>query len=544
MKFKFFDSSIEEEDDRQNEIVDDASVRGTRLLSDIYERCNVAVCEPANYAEAKKDQRWIVAMEEELSMIEKNKTWILVDRPQDRKVIGVNADGSINKHKARLVVKGYAQIFGVDYSDTFAPVARMDTIRLLFAIAAQKGWKLYQLDVKSAFLNGVLQEEIYVEQPEGCEKQGERNKVYLLKKALYGLKQASRAWYSKIDEHLLSLGFLKSLSESTLYVKHNGTNILIVSLYVDDLLVTGNNADHIQNFKWEMMKMFEMTDLGLMSYFLGIEIKQGQGEVFICQKKYAKEILKKFKMDECKAVSTPMNQKEKLCKEDGADKVDEGYFRSLIGCLMYLTTTRPDILNVVSILSRFMHCASELHLKAAKRVIRYVKGTSDFGVKFTRGKEFKLIVFSDSDWGGSIDDMRSTLGYCFTLSSGVFSWSSKKQEIVAQSTAEAEFIAATATANQALWLRKILLDLDLEQKKSTEILVNNKAAIVISHNPVFYKKTKHFNIKLFFLREVQKSGEVILVYCKTEDQVADILTKLLPTCKFEFLRSKLGVCNS
>ncbi|KAL4036909.1 hypothetical protein IC575_000487 [Cucumis melo] len=305
MKFKFFDSSIEEEDDRQNEIVDDASVRGTRLLSDIYERCNVAVCEPANYAEAKKDQRWIAAMEEELSMIEKNKTWILVDRPQDRKVIGVkwvfrtklNADGSINKHKARLVVKGYAQIFGVDYSDTFAP-------------------------------------------PEGCEKQGERNKVYLLKKALYGLKQAPRAWYSKIDEHLLSLGFLKSLSESTLYVKHNGTNILIVSLYVDDLLVTGNNADHIQNFKWEMMKMFEMTDLGLMSYFLGIEIKQGQGEVFICQKKYAKEILKKFKMDECKAVSTPMNQKEKLCKEDGADKVDEGYFRSLIGCLMYLTTTR------------------------------------------------------------------------------------------------------------------------------------------------------------------------------------------------------------
>ncbi|KAL4038580.1 hypothetical protein IC575_002202 [Cucumis melo] len=334
MKFKFFDSSIEEEDDRQNEIVDDASVRGTRLLSDIYERCNVAVCEPANYAEAKKDQRWIAAMEEELSMIEKNKTWILVDIPQDRKVIGVkwvfrtklNADGSINKHKARLVVKGYAQIFGVDYSDTFAPVARMDTIRLLFAIAAQKGWKLYQLDVKSAFLNGVLQEEIYVEQPEGCEKQG-------------------------------------------------------------------NNADHIQNFKWEMMKMFEMTDLGLMSYFLGIEIKQGQGEVFICQKKYAKEILKKFKMDECKAVSTPMNQKEKLCKEDGADKVDEGYFRSLIGCLMYLRT-RDDILNLVSILSRFMHCASELHLKAAKRVIRYVKGTSDFGVKFTRGKEFKPIGFS------------------------------------------------------------------------------------------------------------------------------------------------------
>ncbi|KAL0537524.1 hypothetical protein IC582_026502 [Cucumis melo] len=227
-----------------------------------------------------------------------------------------------------------------------------------------------------------------------------------------------------------------------------------------------------------MMKMFEMTDLGFMSYFLGIEIKQGQGEVFICQKKYAKEILKKFKMDECKAVSTLMNQKEKLCKEDGVDKVDEGYFRSLIGCLMYLTATRPDILNFVSILSCFMHCASELHRKAAKRVIRYVKGTSDFGVKFTRGKEFKLIGFSDSDWGGSIDDMRSTLGYCFTLGYDVFSWSLKKQEIVAQSTAKAEFIATTATANQALWLRKILLILIWSRRKAQRFLLISKLLLL------------------------------------------------------------------
>ena len=191
-----------------------------------------------------------------------------------------------------------------------------------------------------------------------------------------------------------------------------------------------------------------------------------------------------------------------MCKEDGADKVDEGYFRSLIGCLMYLTATRPDILNAVSILSRFMHNASELHLRAAKRIIRYVKGTSDFGVKFTWSKEFKLVGFSDSDWGGSIDDMRSTSGYYFTLGSSVFSWSSKKQETVAQSTVEAEFIAATAAVNQALWLRKILMDLNLEQKESTKIFVDNQAAIAISHNPVFHGKTKHFNIKLFFLREV------------------------------------------
>ena len=341
----------------------------------------------------------------------------------------------------------------MDYSDTFAPVARLDTIRLLLAIAAQKSWKVYQLDVKSAFLNGFLQEEIYVEQPKGFVRKGEEDKVYLLKKPLYGLKQAPRSWYSRIDDHLLSLGFVKSLSESTLYIKHYEGDILVIFLYVDDLLVTGNNAALIDEFKLEMMKVLEMTDLGLMTYFLGMEIKQSQDEVFVCQKKYAKEILKKFHMEDCKSMSTPMNQKEKLSKEDGTEKVDEAHFRSLIGSLMYLSATRPDILIAVSILSRFMHCASEIHLKAAKRVVRYINGTINFGIKFKKSKEFKLFGFSDSNWAGSIDDMKSTSGYCFSFGSGVFSWSSKKQETVAQSTAEAEFVAATSAVNQALWLR-------------------------------------------------------------------------------------------
>ena len=247
---------------------------------------------------------------------------------------------------------------------------------------------MFQLDVKSAFLNGFLEEEIYVEQPEGFVDKGNKNKVYLLKKALYGLKQAPRVWYSRIDDHLISPGFEKSLSELTLYVKHDGTNILIISLYVDDLLVTGNNLDQVNQFKLNMKKVFEMTDLGLMTYFLGMEIKQSQDEVFICQKKYAKEILKKFQMEDCKSTSTPMNQKEKLVKEDGSPKVDEVEFRSLIGCLMYLTATRPDILNAVSILSRFMHCPNETHMRAAKRVITYIKGTWNFGVKLLKHKEY------------------------------------------------------------------------------------------------------------------------------------------------------------
>lgn len=236
---------------------------------------------------------------------------------------------------------------------------------------------------------------------------------------------------------------------------------LIISLYVDDLLMTGTNEFFIDDFNTEIMKVFEMTDLGLMACFFGMDIKQSQDEVFICQKKYAKEVLKKFHMEGCKSMNTPMNQKEKFCKEDGTQKVDEAYFRSL----MYLTATRLHILIDVSILSRLMHCASEMHLKAAKRVIRYTKGTINFGIRFKKIKEFGLFGCSDSDWAGSVDDMKSTSGYyCFSFGSGVFSWSSKKQEIVAQSTAEAEFIAATAAVNQALWLRRLKSCLIIKQR--------------------------------------------------------------------------------
>jgi hypothetical protein len=535
----------------QDELFDDSPFRGTRSLDDIYQRSNVAICEPEGYEEAKHNPEWQKAMQEEICMIEKNCTWELVDRPPSKNVIGVkwifrtklNADSTINKYKARLVVKGYAQIYGVDYSETFAPVARMDTIRFLLAVAAHRNWKVFQLDVKSAFLNDILQEEIYVEQPAGFVNQGKEDKVYLLKKALYGLKQAPRAWYGRIDDYLTGSGFQKSLSEATLYVKRFNDDVLIISLYVDDLLVTGSNTVQVAEFKLNMMQVFEMTDLGLMKFFLGMEIMQNIEEIFICQKKYSREILKKFQMDNCKPTATPMNQKDKFSKEDGTARVDEEKFRSLIGCLLYLTATRPDILHATSLLSRFMHCPTEIHMRAAKRILRYIKGTCSFGVKFVKCQDFKLHGFSDSDWGGSIDDMRSTSGFCFNLGSAIFSWSSKKQDIVAQSTAEAEFIAATAAVNQALWLQKLLRDLQMEEEEATEISVDNQAAIAISHNPVFHGKTKHFNIKLYFLREVQKNGEVKLIYCKSENQLADLFTKPLPVNRFEFLRQRIGVCS-
>jgi len=384
---------------------DDRLVRGFRSLTDVYQRCNVAIFEPMNYEETANDPNWVAAMKVELLMIEKNETWSLVNRPFDKKIIGVkwvfkielNVDGSINKYKARLVVKGYAQQYGIDFFDTFAPVARLDTIRLLLALSAHQNWKVYQLDVKSAFLNGFLEEEIYVEQPEGFVKLGAEDKVFKLKKALYGLKQAPKAWYNRIDHFLLKKGFIKSLSELTLYVRVKSHDVLIVSLYVDDLLITGSNFELVEQFKVQMFEDFEMTDLGEMAFFLGMEVYQTYDGIFIGQQKYAKEVLKKFNMEGCKEMSTPLMHNEKFCKDDGSNRADERLYKSLIGCLMYLTATRPDIQFAISLLSRFMHCTSELNLKSAKRVLRYIKGTLEFGIMFGRMVEVNLHGFSDSD---------------------------------------------------------------------------------------------------------------------------------------------------
>ncbi|KAG8492388.1 hypothetical protein CXB51_009733 [Gossypium anomalum] len=445
-------------------------------------------------------------------MIEKNQTWKLVEKPTNRKIIGVkwvykakqNADGSLNKLKARLVVKGFSQKYGLDYFETYAPVARLDTIRLIVGLAAHMQWNVYQLDVKSAFLNGILEEEIYVEQPEGFEVPGKEEMVYRLRKALYGLKQAPRAWYARIDSYLLSLKFERSVSEPTLYVKKNKTEIqLVVSLYVDDLLVTRGDEVDLAEFKIKMKQMFEMTDLGLMTYFLGMEVNQTQGGIFLKQESFALKVLTKFSMLNCKPTPTPVVAGVKLSSHEGHEE----------------------------------------HFQAAKRVLRYIKGTLSYGLLFSKAAELRLKGYTDSDWAGSKDDMKSTSGYAFTLGSAMVCWSSKKQSLVAQSTAEAEYVAAASAVNQAIWLRKILADLNLIQEEATEILCDNKSAVAIAKNPVFHGRTKHFDIKLHVIREMEQACEIKLVHCNSENQIADILTKGLGVSRFNKLRKLMGVCS-
>lgn len=299
----------------------------------------------------------------------------------------------------------------------------------------------------------------------------------------------------------------------------------------------------LSSFKVKMQQHFEMSNLGLMSYFLGMEVTQAKNGIWLSQKTFAMKVLNKFSMENCKATSTPVAVGEKLSSQDKHEKVCETTYRSLVGCLLYLTATRPDIMYAVSLLSRFMHCSNESHFRAAKRVLRYIKGTLSYGMQFTKAENLKLVGYCDSDWAGSLDDMKSTTGYAFNIGSAMICWSSKKQGVVAQSTAEAEYVAAAAAVNQAIWLRKILKDINHEQKEATEIMCDNQSAVAIAKNPVFHGRTKHFNIKLHAVREMEQAHVVKLIHCSSEEQITDILTKALSVSKFQHLRANMGVCN-
>jgi hypothetical protein len=508
--------------------------------------------DPATFEEASKSQIWKQAMNDEIKAIERNKTWQLTELPEGVKAIGVkwiyktklNEKGEVEKHKARLVAKGYAQRYGTDYKEVFAPVARWDTIRSILAIAALNGWNVFQLDVKSAFLHGELAETVYVEQPLGYVTKGKEGHVYKLHKALYGLKQAPRAWYSKIEQYFVKEGFVKCPHEATLFVKNdNKHNWLIISLYVDDLIFTGNDSNMSQKFKSSMMNTFDMTDLGKMRYFLGIEVTQNEHGIFMCQEKYAKEILERFSMEKSNSVCSPIVTGSKLSKHDKGDEVDPTQFKQIVGSLMYLTATIPDLMFAVNLIARFMEHPVENHLMAAKRILRYIRGTLELGILYRKGSQAELIAYSDSDYGGDVDDRKSTSGYVFMIGSGAVSWSSRKQPIVTLSTTEAEFIAAAHCVCQGIWLKRILECIGLTQRKCLTVFCDNSSTIKLSKNPVLHGRSKHIDIRFHFLRNLSCDGSIELVHCASKDQLADIMTKALKLDVFESIRERLGICS-
>jgi hypothetical protein len=505
----------------------------------------LAAVEPASYAEAVAtgDPRWQQAMDEELLSLLANDTWELVsegDVPPGRKVIPVkwvfkrkpSASGEPERFKARLVAKGFVQQEGVDFFEVYAPVSKHATMRVLFSLATAEGWGMRQLDVRTAFLNGEIEEELYVQQPPGFSLG--KGKVCRLRKALYGLRQAPRAWHTKLSAELQRLGFRASHADPSLFVKRTGGGVHLL-VYVDDMILVGNSREELEQVARSIGAMFEVRDLGEPTHFLGMEIVRDQekGTLRLTQRRAIEELLTKFGMQDCKPNSTPFVAKVQL--EPDLENPTDMPYRELVGSLMYLSiTTRPDIAQAVGVLARFMANPAESHWSVAKGVLRYLAGSRDLGITYTRGEgdtPVTLVGYSDADHAGDLSTGRSTTGYCFVFCGGVVSWQSKLQKTVAKSTAEAEYMAVSTAASEALWLQQLWRDLGLDAG-CTVLHVDNQAALSIVHNPAAAHRTKHIRVHYHFVRECSLMGEVKLVYCRTEDQLADVFTKPLSRDKF------------
>ncbi|CAM8889644.1 unnamed protein product [Rhodiola kirilowii] len=522
-----------------------AAVQGETVMNAF-----VSLIEPKTVEEALKDPNWIQAMQDELHQFERNKVWRLVPRPDNRKVIGtrwilrnkMNSEGEIVRNKARLVVKGYSQQEGIDYEETFAPVARLEAIRLLIAYSVQVGIKLHQMDVKTAFLNGFLKEEIFVEQTPGFEVPEHPDHVYVLDKALYGLKQAPRAWYERLSEYLLAHGYERGKVDKTLFLLRTDKHLLIVQVYVDDIIFGSTSDELVKSFTKLMESEFEMSMVGELTFFLGIQVRQLENGTEISQQKYLSEVVKKYGLGGSKHVNTPSSPNESLVKDDGSPKTDATIYRGMIGSLLYLTASRPDIMFSVCQCARFQAEPRESHIKAVKRILRYLKGTEKLVLWYPRVKSLRLEGFTDADFAGDRTDRKSTYGMAQFLGSCLVSWGSKKQNSVALSTAEAEYIAAAACCAQILWLRNQLSDFNLHFEQ-VPIFCDNTSAISIAKNPVQHGKSKHIEIKHHFLRDCVEKELVTINFCRSEDQVADIFTKSLHKDAFEKLWMELGLMS-
>ncbi|KAJ9546787.1 hypothetical protein OSB04_019330 [Centaurea solstitialis] len=467
--------------------------------------------EPKNVSQALDDSDWLLAMQEELLQFKRNKVYRLVPRPQDKSIIKTKwifrnkkyESGLIVRNKARLVAKGYSQQEGIDYDETFAPVARIEAIRIFLAYAAHKNIKVFQMDVKSAFLNGVLHEEVYIEQPEGFVDPDFPDHVCILDKALYGLKQAPRAWYETLTNHLLSKGFKRGTIDTTLFLKKEGDDLLFVQIYVDDIIFGSTNPELCTKFSKIMETEFEMSMMGELNFFLGIQVKQNP---------------------------------------DAGKSVDQKVYRSMIGSLLYLTATRPDIMFSTCFCARFQANPKESHLAAVKRILRYLKGTPELGLWYPKDSSFELISFTDSDYGGCKLDRKSTSGSCQFLGDKLVSWTSKKQNCVSTSTAEAEYVAAASCCSQVLWMKTQLLDYGYKLKR-VPIYCDSESAIAITSNPVQHSKTKHIDIRYHFIKDNVEKGNIEMFFVQTDYQLADLFTKPLDEKRFNFLVSKLGMLS-
>ena len=519
--------------------------------------------EPSNYEEAMAgpdSNKWLEAMQSEIGSMYENKVWTLVDLPDDRRAIEnkwifkkkTDADGNVTIYKARLVAKGYRQVQGVDYDETFSPVAKLKSVRIMLAIAAYYDYEIWQMDVKTAFLNGHLKEELYMMQPEGFVDPKNANKVCKLQRSIYGLVQASRSWNIRFDEMIKAFGFMQTYGEACVYKKVSGSSVAFLILYVDDILLMGNDIEFLDSIKAYLNKCFSMKDLGEAAYILGIKIYRDRSRrlIGLSQSTYLDKILKKFNMDQSKKGFLPVLQGVQLstaqCPTTAEDIEEMSVipYASAIGSIMYaMLCTRPDVNLAVSLVGRYQSNPGKEHWTAVKNILKYLKRTKDMFLIYGGDEELVVKGYVDASFDTDLDDSKSQTGYVYILNGGAVSWCSCKQSVVAGSTCEAEYMAASEAAHEAIWVKEFITDLGVIPNASgpIKLFCDNTGAIALAKEPRFHKKTRHIKRRFNSIRENVQDGDIDICKVHTDLNVADPLTKPLPRAKHDQHQNSMGV---
>ena len=515
--------------------------------------------EPESYIEAMQHnsrREWEKSMQEEMDSLQQNQTWDLVKLPKGKRALQnkwvyrlKEEEGGKRRHKARLVAKGFAQKQGIDFNEIFSPVVKMNSIRTILSLVAVQDLHLEQMDVKTTFLHGELEEEIYMHQPQGYETKGKEKMVCRLKKSLYGLKQAPRQWYLKFDKFMLDHEFKRCNSDHCVYTKKLGDGrSIILMLYVDDMLIASANMQDIKELKEELSKSFSMKDLGTAKRILGMKISRDRMKktLKLSQEEYIEKVLERFVMQNAKSVSTPLASHFRLSK-DMCPKTQEEIvhmskapYASAVGSLMYaMVWTRPDIAHAVGVVSRFMENPGNEHWQAVKWILRYLRGTSTHALCFG-GTDICLQGYADADMAGDKDTRRSTTGYVFTIGGTPVSWASKLQKIVSLSTTEAEYVALTEASKEILWLDRFLEELGQKQDNCV-LYSDSQSAIHLAKNSAFHSRTKHIEVRYHFIRNLLEEGQLKLAKIHTSKNPADMLTKVVNKEKLSFCSTSIGI---
>lgn len=490
-------------------------------------------------------EQWEQAMREELKAFEDNQAWEFVDRREADRVVQCKwvfrkkfeSDNKV-RYRARLVAKGFTQKEGLDYTETYSPVLRYSTLRLLFALSVKLNFKITHLDVTTAFLNGYLSENVYMHAPPNLDCK--ENCILKLKRAIYGLKQSARAWNERINDCLLKSNFIRSKLEPCLYIKRCEKELIIIAIFVDDFFIFSNSQDMVTKIKNVLIQKFKIKDLGQLKQCLGIRIQiHKNGSISLDQKHFVDHILNKFNMTNCNGADTPIESNLKL--EKSVEVCKQYPFQQLIGSLMYLSVlTRPDISYSVSFLSQYNNCYSLIHWKHAKRILRYLSKTKSYGLMFTKD-DCNLEGFVDADWASNTLDRKSYTGFYFKLSGSVISYECKKQQTTALSSTEAEYMAITEACKEAIYLKNLLNEIVDFCDYTITLYNDNQGAQRLTENPLFHKRTKHIDVRHHFVREVVANKHVKIVYLPTSEMPADLLTKGLSNVKHNYFVKKLGM---